>query len=342
MMKSRLLGAIISGLWVFALTASQTAFGQVSINGSLRGRINDPGDASVAGASVKLTNTATATTQTTVSDSNGDYQFARIAPGVYSLAVEKEGFKRAQRENIIIAVNENAVADVTLALGVVSETITIEAGGSVVQAQSVELSGLVDERRVKELPHNLTLTHVLELPVGRGRALLASANGLVNALLGGWSLNGLAVLRSGEPINILRGIDFNDDGDATADRPALVSGSLNDLYRRGAGERTQYLIPQVDALTRLATPTTIDPQAMIPRHALRAPRILFYDLSLLKRFVAKERYNIGFEANFFNLFNRANFGAPVNNLSNSLFGQITSNLFGANPRQIQLGLKLSF
>jgi hypothetical protein len=94
--------------------------------------------------------------------------------------------------------------------------------------------------------------------------------------------------------------------------------------------------------TTTATPTTIDPQAMIPRHALRAPRILFYDLSLLKRFVAKERYNIGFEANFFNLFNRANFGAPVNNLSNSLFGQITSNLFGANPRQIQLGLKLSF
>jgi hypothetical protein len=193
-----------------------------------------------------------------------------------------------------------------------------------------------------DVRHNLTFTHVLELPVGRGRALLASANGLVNALLGGWSLNGLAVLRSGEPINILRGIDFNDDGDATADRPALVSGSLNDLYRRGAGERTQYLIPQVDALTRLATPTTIDPQAMIPRHALRAPRILFYDLSLLKRFVAKERYNIGFEANFFNLFNRANVGAPVNNLSNSLFGQITSNLFGANPRQIQFGLKLSF
>jgi hypothetical protein len=58
-------------------------------------------------------------------------------------------------------------------------------------------------------------------------------------------------------------------------------GSLNDLYRRGAGERTPYLISQVDALTRLATPTTIDPQAMIPRNALRAPRVMFYDLSLL-------------------------------------------------------------
>lgn len=190
--------------------------------------------------------------------------------------------------------------------------------------------------------HNLTFTHVLELPVGRGRALLGNANGVVNALLGGWALNGLAVLRSGEPINLVRGIDFNDDGDATADRPALVSGSLHDLYRRSSGERTQYLIPQADALTRLATPTTIDPKAMIVRNALRAPRIGFYDLALLKRFVVKERYHVGFEANFFNLFNRANFGAPVSNLSNALFGRITSNLSGTNPRQIQFGLKLSF
>jgi hypothetical protein len=150
------------------------------------------------------------------------------------------------------------------------------------------------------------------------------------------------VLRSGEPVNILRGIDFNDDGDVTVDRPALISGSLDELYRRGGSERTQYLISQADALTRLATPTTIDPNAMIARNALRAPRVMFYDLSLLKRLIVKERYRIGFEANFFNLFNRANFGAPVSNLTNALFGRITGNLSGTNPRQIQFGLKLHF
>jgi hypothetical protein len=193
-----------------------------------------------------------------------------------------------------------------------------------------------------DVRHNLTFTHVLELPVGRGRARLGNANGFVNAALGGWSLNGLAVLRSGEPVNILRGIDFNDDGDVTVDRPALISGSLDELYRRGGGERTQYLISQADALTRLATPTTIDPNAMIARNALRAPRVMFYDLSLLKRLIVKERYRISFEANFFNLFNRANFGAPVSNLTNALFGRITGNLSGTNPRQIQFGLKLHF
>jgi hypothetical protein len=193
-----------------------------------------------------------------------------------------------------------------------------------------------------DVRHNLTIAHVLELPLGRGRALLGSANGVVNGLLGDWSLNGLAVLRSGEPVNIVSGIDFNDDGDAILDRPALIKGSLSEMYRRSKGDRTQYLVTQAEALTRLATPTTVDPRAMIARNALRAPRIMFYDLSLLKRFAVKDRYYIGLEANFFNIFNRANFGAPINNLTNARFGEIAGNLSGANPRQIQFGLKLTF
>lgn len=152
----------------------------------------------------------------------------------------------------------------------------------------------------------------------------------------------LPITAAPNPANLVRGVDFNDEGDVTADRPALVSGSLNDLYRRGAGEGTQYLIPQADALTRLATPTTIDPKAMIARNALRAPRVLFYDFALLKRFAVRERYNVAFEANFFNVFNCANFGAPVANPTSALFVRITSNLNGTNPRQIQFGLKLSF
>lgn len=139
--------------------------------------------------------------------------------------------------------------------------------------------------------------------MGRGRWLLGDAKGALNAALGGWSLTGLAVIRSGEPVNIVRGVDFNDDGDATADRPALVSGQLSDLYARGGPERTQYLLPQAEALARLATPTTVDPFAMIERNALRA---------------------------------------PINTLTNPRFGQITSALSGANPRQIQFGLKVSF
>ena len=149
-MRFRILVTVVLIVFVFMVTA----FAQVSINGSLRGRVSDPGDAAIAGATITLTNAATAAIQTTTTNSDGGYQFARIAPGVYRLTIEKEGFKRAQRENIVIAVNENAVADATLAIGALAETVTIEAGASLAQSQSVELSGLVNERRVKELPLN--------------------------------------------------------------------------------------------------------------------------------------------------------------------------------------------
>lgn len=194
-----------------------------------------------------------------------------------------------------------------------------------------------------DLRHHLTVSHVIELPVGRGWWRLGHASGFVNALVGNWSLAGVAVLRSGELFNVTCGIDYNDDGDALNDRPALVSGSLNDLYARGSLGRTQYLIPVPDVLTRLNTPGNVtDVFAQIPRNALRAPSVRCYDVSLSQRFQLTEAVALGFESNFFNLFNRTNFAGPVAVLTNSRFGRVTNTLAGTNPRQIQLGLKLTF
>jgi hypothetical protein len=81
---------------------------------------------------------------------------------------------------------------------------------------------------------------------------------------------------------------------------------------------------------------------MIERNGLRAPRVIFYDLSLSKRFAVTDNVNGSFEANVFNVFNRPSFGAPISTLTNPRFGQITSTLVGTTPRQIQLGLKLAF
>jgi len=193
-----------------------------------------------------------------------------------------------------------------------------------------------------DITHNLTVSHLLELPFGKGRALLNGDGRFANAVIGGWSLAGVAVLRSGAPFNVTRGVDFNDDGDVSTDRPALISGRLSDFYASGRG-RTQFLLPQVEALTLLNTPASVaDPFAQIERNAFRAPRVIFYDLSLIKQFAVTERVRLGFEANAFNIFNRAQLAAPVATLTNARFGQITGTLDGSNPRQIQFGLKLTF
>jgi hypothetical protein len=193
-----------------------------------------------------------------------------------------------------------------------------------------------------DVPHNLTISHVIEIPFGKGYKFLGNVGPTANALLGGWSLAGFALLRSGEAFNVVRGLDYNDDGDTNSDRPQLFSGHIADLYTSGVN-RTQLLLPQSEALVRLNTPNNVTDQfAVIPRNAFRASRVIYYDLSLIKRLSLTETARLGFEVNAFNVFNRANFAPPTANLTSSLFGRITSTLSGTNPRQIQLGLKLTF
>jgi hypothetical protein len=193
-----------------------------------------------------------------------------------------------------------------------------------------------------DVTHNLTISHLVELPFGRGRRFLSHSSPLVDGVLGGWSIAGTAILRSGTPFNVTLGSDANDDG-ATDDRPALVSGSLGDLYARGNPGRTQYLVPQIQARSALVvTPTLTDPFSVIRRNAFRAPSVRFYDLSLIKKFAITERVSLGVEANAFNVFNHTLFAAPTASLSSAFFGVVTATAAGTNPRQLQFGLRLAF
>jgi hypothetical protein len=193
-----------------------------------------------------------------------------------------------------------------------------------------------------DVPHNFTFSHLIELPFGRGRQWLENASGILNQVISGWSLTGMAVIRSGEPVNLTRGIDYNDDGDIGSDRPQLLSGSLGDLYP-SEGDKTQHFISQTDALLRLNTPADVtDPFLPVHRNAMRAPSVAWYDLSILKRFNLTEAVRMNFETNLFNVFNRAALAAPSGNLTSALFGRVTRTLPGTNPRQIQFGLKVAF
>jgi hypothetical protein len=194
-----------------------------------------------------------------------------------------------------------------------------------------------------DVRHNLTVSHVIELPFGRGRRFLNQSRGLVDGLFGGFSIAGLAVLRSGEPLTLTLGSDAADIGFSGYPRPALESGKFGELYADGRFGRTQYLIPQTDANTRLGVPTPItDPFAQMERNALRSPNLEYYDLSLIKRLDLTERVKLTFEANVFNVFNHANFAAPNGTLSAATFGLVTATRAGVNPRQLQFGLKVAF
>jgi hypothetical protein len=186
-----------------------------------------------------------------------------------------------------------------------------------------------------DVRHSLVISHLYNLPFHSSRRWL-------NAAVGGWSIGGILVGRSGEPFSLRLGPDVNDDGNAFSDRPAIARGSVADLYSDGS-ERTQYLVAKGDADTRLGVPNPVtDPYAMMARNALRGPGLLYYDLSLRKRVPAGGARAIDLELSAFNLFNRANLAAPIEVLSDARFGQVIRTNPSSNPRQIRFGARLTF
>jgi hypothetical protein len=128
-----------------------------------------------------------------------------------------------------------------------------------------------------DVRHSLIVSHLIDLPFRSNRRWM-------NNLIAGWTLAGIFVARSGEPFSLRLGPDVNDDGNAFSDRPALLSGSVQDLYASGQVDRTQYLVPKSQADQALGNPDPVtDPFAMMPRNAVRSPWLRQYDVSVRKR-----------------------------------------------------------
>jgi len=150
--RQRFLTAVACVSFVVALAA--TASAQTSTTASVTGRVVDPTQAGVGGAAVTLTNTATNRSLTTSTDAAGAYRFPRVDPGVHILTVEKTGFKRTVLDAVTLSVNDASVVDVTLTVGELAEMVTVDGTPSLVQTGRSELSTLVDQQRVRDLPLN--------------------------------------------------------------------------------------------------------------------------------------------------------------------------------------------
>lgn len=194
-----------------------------------------------------------------------------------------------------------------------------------------------------DAPHVLVISSLWEIPVGRGRRAWSSLPRAADVIVGGWSFSGIATMRSGNSFDVQLGQDVNDDG-AFNDRPALASGATLDGVRGTSGlDKTQWLVPQADARNLLVVPANVaDPFATTRRNSFRGPGMANVDLSLAKRFAITDRVRLGLDVNIFNIANRANFRPPVASLASPFFGQLQTTLLSTTPRQIQLGLKLTF
>ena len=134
------------------LVLSQFAAGQVTA--AISGKVEDPSGAGMKGVAVTVENLETGATRSVLSDDSGNFRTLSLPVGPYQVKAEKAGFKTQIRKGVNLAVGQEAVVNLQLAIGDVSQEVNVSEESPVVNTTTSSVSGLVGEREVKDLPLN--------------------------------------------------------------------------------------------------------------------------------------------------------------------------------------------
>ncbi|HEY7406501.1 MAG TPA: TonB-dependent receptor [Candidatus Angelobacter sp.] len=176
-----------------------------------------------------------------------------------------------------------------------------------------------------------------DLPFGKGRMFGGSADGIANAIIGGWSIASNFTMHTGFAL-YPHGPDNSGTGSASP-RPNCVAG----VSQSGSGALTDPNVTGGIIGLQLLNPAAVTPAApgtfgTCAAGSFRGPGLATSDLSIVKAFQISEGTKFQFMTQFINLTNTPIFGAP-NSSQGSTFGLVTS----SNPgRQVQFGMKLVF
>jgi len=147
-------------LFVAALVITAMAWGQ-GANGNISGNVSDASGAAVAGAAVIATDVGTGVRTTATTNEIGLYRFVDLPPGMYTITVEAKGFRKTTLSAQRLVVATPLRMDVTLEIGEVSTSVTVESIAALVNTEDAQLGE--------------TMTQVDDLPI-------LSGNGGRNAL----------------------------------------------------------------------------------------------------------------------------------------------------------------
>ncbi len=185
---------------------------------------------------------------------------------------------------------------------------------------------------------------IYDLPYGRGQSFGNHA-GVIPAIFGGWEASTIVSARTGLPVNVTvdRASSGVLTGYTTNQRPDLLPGvSLLPVGGRGIHHWVNA------AAFSTSTPNFLSGgYGDAPRNLVRGPALWQADMALARHVPLTESVQLQFRAEFFNIFNRAQYGSPLADLTGAGFGAIeteanTGPVGTGTPRQIQFLLRLSF
>src|SRR5262245_7128842 len=155
-MGSRIFFRLFIPALILATLSAADIFGQ-STSGSITGTVKDEAGAPIPEARVTVTNPATNFSRAITTNNQGVFVAPQLPPGKYTVTVEKKGFKKLEKTEIILnAIDLTNAGDFVMGVGEVTETVTVTAdsGRLEVQSETGERSGLVTGTQLKELALN--------------------------------------------------------------------------------------------------------------------------------------------------------------------------------------------
>lgn len=150
MTRSRL--ALMLVLAALLGLAGPAAAAAQATTGELTGRVTDPSGQVVAIATVTATNVGTGLQRTATTNASGEYTLTLLPPGRYTISAERAGFKKAVRENVDVLVGTRQTITLELAVGAVSEAVTVSVDVPIVDTTRSDLGGVVTSKEIADLP----------------------------------------------------------------------------------------------------------------------------------------------------------------------------------------------
>jgi hypothetical protein len=147
-MGIRILAVMLLGLFSAAAAAAQTT------TSGIAGTVRDSTGGALPGVTITLTHQASGQTRQLTTDPNGTYVAPALPVGEYTVKAELPDFRTQLRQGMVLQVGRQAQLDFTLEVGNINQAITIDTSAPTLQTTNAELSDIIDNARVTELPLN--------------------------------------------------------------------------------------------------------------------------------------------------------------------------------------------
>ena len=181
---------------VYLLVAAAIAFptSARAQNAELRGAVTDESGGALPGVTVMIRNTETGADRNLVTDSGGLFRAPALQPGKYRVSAELQGF-RTQNRDLTLTVGENADIRLVMAVGQVSESVTVVGTAATIETTKSDLSGVVTEKQLTELPVlNRGFVGLAQLLPGGGPAISGDARFGIQTAFGGSNVRSMYTL----------------------------------------------------------------------------------------------------------------------------------------------------